>query len=89
MPNMFDKIAGWIYNKKPRNKYLRIAYYSLIGMICIMLMAFLLLIVVVFIGVSLQASPGLLLLLFVPFVGFIVGYFAFGDLGEDNKIDKP
>lgn len=37
---MFNKIADWIYkfkvwisNKKPRNKYLRIAYYSLTGMI--------------------------------------------------------
>jgi len=40
MFDMFDKIAdwiknlkGWVYNKKPRNKYLRIAYYSLSGLI--------------------------------------------------------
>lgn len=31
------KLKGWIYNKKPRNKYLRIAYYSLSGLIYSML----------------------------------------------------
>ena len=40
MFDMFDKIAGWIenlkgwiHNKKPRNKYLRLAYYSLTGLV--------------------------------------------------------
>ena len=40
---MFNKIADWIYkfkvwisNKKPSNKYLRIAYYFLTGMILFM-----------------------------------------------------
>jgi len=40
MFDLFDKIADWIenlkdwiYNKKPRNNYLRVAYYSLSGLI--------------------------------------------------------
>lgn len=33
MANWIENFKGWIYNKKPRHKYLRIAYYSLSGLI--------------------------------------------------------
>lgn len=35
------RFNNWIYTNKPSNKYLRIAYYSLTGLICSVVMSFL------------------------------------------------
>ena len=87
-----EKIKVWISNKKPSNKYLRIAYYSLTGFISFMFTS---LIAVAFFSSVMVAVLWLLKwLINFSFVRIImtllvclmflltfslIGYFAFGD----------
>ena len=86
-----EKIEVWISNKKPSNKYLRIVYYFLTGLICFMVTIplFILLLVVIasviwlfkylinFSSVRIIMTLLLYLLFFV--VASLLGYLAFGD----------
>ena len=78
---MFNKIADWIYkfkvwisNKNPSNKYLRIAYYFLTGMILFMFAILLALIVATFFIILIIALALLLahLLLNFSFVRIVM-----------------
>lgn len=86
--NWTEKLKDWISDKKPNNKYLRIAYYFLIGLICFMfaipLVIFLLVVIVSvlwlfkylinfnFVRIIMTLLASLLLLLIVSLFGYLV-----------------
>ena len=90
-----EKLKDWTYKKKPSNKYLRIAYYSLTGLIPLMFITPLFFIGFVFVlAVSKQMLflleflinfsytriiMILLACLLILLMGVFIGYFEFGD----------
>ena len=86
-----EKIKVWISNKKPSNKYLRVAYYFLTGLISFMVTIplFILLLVVIASVIwlfkylinfsSVRIIMTLLLYLLFFIVASLLGYLAFGD----------
>ena len=89
--NWTEKIKVWISNKKPSNKYLRIAYYFLTGLICslVAIPLFILLLVVIASVIwlfnylinfsSVRVIMTLLLYLLFLLVVSLLGYLVFGD----------
>lgn len=86
-----EKIKVWIYNKKPSNKYLRIAYYFLTGLIIFILTIPIAIFVLFVIAAvlwffkylinfsSFRITMTLLLRLLFLLLVSLVGYIAFGD----------
>ena len=86
-----EKVEVWISNKKPSNKYLRIVYYFLTGLICSMVAIplFILLLVVIASVIwlfnylinfsSVRVIMTLLLYLLFFIVASLLGYLMFGD----------
>ena len=86
-----EKIKVWISNKKPSNKYLRVAYYFLTGLISFMvtipLVIFLLVVIASVLWLfkylinfsSVRIVMTLLLYLLFFIVVSLLGYLAFGD----------
>ena len=86
-----EKIKVWISNKKPSNKYLRVAYYFLTGLISFMvtipLFIFLLVVIASVLWLfkylinfsSVRMVMTLLLYLLFFIVASLLGYLAFGD----------
>ena len=89
--NWTEKLKDWTYKKKPSNKYLRIAYYFLTGLICSMVAIplFILLLVVIASVIwlfkylisfsSVRIIMTLLLYLLFLLVVSLLGYLVFGD----------
>ena len=83
-----EKIKVWISNKKPSNKYLKVAYYFLTGLICFILtipLAFFVLVVIAAViwlfkylinfssvRIIMTLLVYLLFLLIVSFLGYLV-----------------
>ena len=87
-----EKFKVWISNKKPSNKYLRIAYYFLTGLISFMLtiplaififvviIALILLLIHLIVNFSFVRIIMTLLVCLMFLIAFsLIGYFEFGD----------